>query len=116
MEMESYLEDVMPEEEIPPGKRVAANISQIKPITHKQKDMLVSLFDDLTIMHERLGHVAGMMSSLCKVMAPKQLMLVMKCSVCPLIQLMASPGLFDLLIQKERKELPDDKRKRIKEP
>ena len=45
-ELERYLADIMPDEEIPSGEKVAAKVSQIKPITYNQKDMLVSLFDD----------------------------------------------------------------------
>ena len=49
-----------------------------------------------------------MMSSLCKVLNPQQLMLIMKNAVHPLIQLNASPGLFNPPLKKECKELPDD--------
>ena len=48
------------------------------------------------------------MSSLCKVPKPQQLMVIMKNAVHPLIQLNASPGLFDPPLKKEHKELPDD--------
>ena len=65
--------------------------------------MLVSLFDDLTIAHERLGRVAGSMSSLCKVLSLDQLILVMKSSICPLVQLNTIPGLSNLLAQREKK-------------
>ena len=115
VETENYLEDVMPEEDIPPGERVAAEVSQIKPITHDQKDMLASLFDNLSVAHERLSRAVGTMSSMCKVMSPEQLMLIMKSSMWPLIQLNTMPGLFDPPIQQERKELTDDKEERIKQ-
>ena len=105
-EAERYLEDIMPDEEIPPGEKVAAKVSQIKPITYDQKEMLVSLFDDLSMAHERLSRVASSMSSLCKVMTQEQLMLIMKSSVQPMLQLNATPGLFDPPAQMEKKELP----------
>ena len=108
-ESERYLEDLMPDEEIPPGEKVAAKVSQIQPITYDQKDMLVSLFDDLSVAPERLSRAAGMMSSLCKRMTPEQLILIMKSSIQPMIQLNTTPGLFDLPAQKEKKELPDHK-------
>ena len=71
----------MPDEKIPPGEKVAAKVFQIKPITYNQKDMLVLLFNDLSVAHERLSRAAGTMSSLCKVMTPEQLMLIMKSSI-----------------------------------
>ena len=75
----------MPDEEIPPGEKVAAEVSKIKPITYDQKDMLVSLFNDLSVAHKRLSTAAGMMSLLCKVITPEQLMLIMKSSIWPMI-------------------------------
>ena len=114
METKRFLEDLMPEEEILPREKIVANTSHIKPFSYKQKDMIVSLFDDLSIAHERLGCAASTMSSLCKVMDPNQLLLIMKCSIYPLIQLLASPGLFDPLIHTEKKELPDNKQERIR--
>ena len=75
----------------------------------------MSLFDNLSIAHEHLSRVAANMSSLCKAMDPDQLMLIMKCSVRPLVQLSPSPGLFDTPTHKWRKELPDDKVERVKD-
>ena len=84
-ECERYLEEIMPDEDIPEGEKVAADVSQIKPLTYNQKDLIVLLF----------GRAAANMSSLCKAMVPDQLRLIMRCSVRPLVQLSASPGLFD---------------------
>ena len=109
------LKDLMPDEDIPEGAKVAVDVSNIKPLTYDQKDMIVSLFDDIVVAHEHLAHATGMMSSLCKVMDPQQLMLIMQYSIHPLMQLNASPGLFDPKIHKEKKELPDDRRDRVHE-
>ena len=114
-EHERYLEEIMPEEDIPEGEKVVADVSQIKPLTYNQKDLIVSLFDNLSIAHEHLGRAAANMSSLCKAMDLDQLMLIMKCSVRPLVQLSASPGLFDTPTCKRRKELPDDKAETMKD-
>ena len=110
-EHERYLEQIMPEEDIPEGEKVVADVSQIKPLTYHQKDLIVCLFDNLSIAHEHLSREAANMSSLCKAMDPDQLLLIMKCSVRPLVQLSASPGLFDKPTHKQRKELPDDKQR-----
>ena len=61
----------MPDVEIPPREKIAVDVSNIKPIIHDQRDMLVSLFNDISIAHERLGQAMGTMSSLCKVMNSK---------------------------------------------
>ena len=90
------LEDIMPIEDIPEGGKMVAETSNIKPLTYDQKDMIVSLFDDIAVAHEHLARVVGTISSLCKVLEPQQLMLIMNNTVCPLIQLNTSLGLFDL--------------------
>ena len=75
----------MPDEGIPEGEKIVADVSQVKALTYTQKDMKLSLFDNLSIAHEHLGRAAANMSSLCKVMEPDQLLLIMKCSVRPLV-------------------------------
>ena len=114
-EHEQYLEELMPEEDIPEGEKIVADVSQVKVLTYDKKDMIVSLFDNLSIAHEYLGRAAANMSSLCKVMEPDQLLLIMKCSVRLLVQLSASPGLFDTPINKRKKELPDNRAERVKD-
>ena len=93
----------MPEEDIPEGDRVVAVVCQVKALTYTQKDLIVSLFDNLSIAHWHLSRAAANMSSLCKIMEPDQLILIMKCSVRPLVQSSASLGLFDAPIQKWKK-------------
>ena len=114
-EHERYLEEIMPEEDISEGEKVVSDVSQIKPLTYDQKDLIVPLFNNLAIAHEHLGRAAANMSSLAKAMDPDQLTLIMKCSVRPLVQLSASPGLFDMPTHKRKKELPDDKAERVKD-
>ena len=87
---------------------MVAEASSIKPLTYDQKDMIVSLFDNITVAHVHLARAAGTMSNLCKVLDPQQLMLIMNNAVCPLIQLNISLGLFDLPAKPMQKELPDD--------
>ena len=107
-EVEGMLEDIMPEEDIPISEKMAAEASNIWPLTYDQKDMIVSLFNDISVAYEHLARAAGMMSSLYNVLNPQQLMLIMQNAMCPLIQLNALPGLFDPPSKKEREELPDD--------
>ena len=114
-ENEWYPEDLIPDEDIPEGEKIVTDVSQVKALTYTQKDLIVSMFDNLSITYEHLGRAAANMSSLCKVMEPDQLLLIMKCSVRPLVQLSAPPGLFDAPIKKRKKELPDDKADRVKD-
>ena len=115
MKVDGMLEELMPDEDVPEGAKVTVDISNIKPLTYDQKDMIVSLFDNISVVHEHFAHAAEMMSSLCKVMDLQQLILIMQCSIHPLMQLNASPGLFNSKIHKEKNELPDDRRDRVHE-
>ena len=108
LEIKGMLEDIMPVEDIPISEKMAAEASNIKPLTYNQKNMIVLLFDDISVAHEHLAQAAGTMSSPCKVLDPQQLLLIMKNAVCPLIQLNAMPGLFDPPMKLMHKELPDD--------
>ena len=43
---------MIPDEDIPEGFHVAMDVSKMKPLTFEQKDMIVSLFNDLAVAHE----------------------------------------------------------------
>ena len=55
MEVEGCLEELIPDEDILEGLQVVMDISNVKPLMFEQKDMIVSLFDDLAVAHEWLG-------------------------------------------------------------
>ena len=104
-EIEGMLEDIMPVEDIPDSENMAAEASNIKPLTY---NMIISLFGNISVVHEYLAWAPGTMSSLCKLLDPQQLLLVMRNAVHPLIQLYASPGSFDPPAKLTHKELLDD--------
>ena len=108
LEIKGLLEDIMLVEDILISEKTVAEASNIKPLMYNQKDMIISMFDDISVVHEHLAQAAGTMLSLCKVLDPQQLFLVMKNAVCPLIQLNVMPGLFDPPMKLVCKELPDD--------
>ena len=52
MEVEGHLEELIPDEDIPEGLWVVMDVSSVKPLMFEQKDMIVSLFDDLAVAHD----------------------------------------------------------------
>ena len=54
-------------------------VEDIKLMMYDQKDVLVKIFDDLEVAHDRM--VCGRMLSLSKVLDPWQLMIVMKATI-----------------------------------
>ena len=71
----------MPDEDIPMGPHNLEVVENIKPLSYDQKDMLVELFDDLKVAHDRMSMVCARMSTLAKVLNPSQFMLVMKATI-----------------------------------
>ena len=62
-EIEGMLEDIMPEEDILDSRKMAAEALNIWLLTYDQKDMIVSLFDDILVAHKHLARASGTMSS-----------------------------------------------------
>ena len=94
-EVESLLEEHMPDEDIPMGSHILEVVENIKPLSYDQKDMLVELFDDLKVAHDRMSRVCTRMSTLAKVLNPSQLMLVMKATIRLMIQLNTMAAFLD---------------------
>ena len=61
-------------------------VEDIKPLSSNQ-DILIELFNDLQEAHDQMARVCGKLSMLAKGLTPSQLMLVMKSTIRPMIQL-----------------------------
>ena len=79
-----------------------------------QKDLLVELFDDLEVVHDRMARVCGRMSMLAKVLNPSQLMLVMKATLRLMVQLNTTAAFLDTPASScHRKEVPQNRGERV---
>ena len=84
-------------------------VEDIKPLIFEHKDMLVKLFDDLEVAHYRMARVCGRLSSLLEVLNTPQLMIVLKATVRPMVQLNAVKNFLNTtMMTKRRVDLPDD--------
>ena len=89
-------------------------VEKIKPLSYNQKDLLVELFDDLEVAHDRMARVCGRMSMLAKVLNPSQLMLVMKVTIRPMVQLNTTTAFLDTPASpRHKKEVPQDRGERV---
>lgn len=114
-EVEDLLKIMMSSEKIPCGTSMAGMVENIKPLIFDQKDMLVELFNDLEVAHNHMARICGRLSSLSKVLNPAQLMLVLKATVRPMVQLNAVQNFIDTSVMTSRKmDLPDDRRDWVK--
>ena len=106
---ENSLEDIMPDEEVPKGEDVTHHVEEIKPISEEVKDMIVALVDNTAAVCCHAAFAAECLSTLAKICTLEQLMLIMKCSVRPMVQVVAAPGFLEPPARpKRQKDLPDD--------
>ena len=93
--IENMLEDIMPEEETPEGGEVAHLVQGINPISLEVKDMTVALMDHTAVACHHVGLAAECLLTLAKICTPEQLMIIMKCSIHPLVQVVMAPSFLD---------------------
>ena len=113
-EINRTLEEMMPPEDIMPGKIVSEQAEQKGPLTKEQRHLLADLFDNLEVVHEASTQTCSIMARLSRSLNSSQLELVLWASIRPLVQLNALGGLFDEpKTGPEQRELPDDIRERV---
>ena len=112
--IENMLEDIMPEEETPEGEEVAHLVQDINPISPEAKDMIVALMDHTAVACHHVGLPAECLLTLVKICTPEQLMIIMKCSIHPMVQVVAAPGFLDLPTKSKKRDLPNDPVERVK--
>ena len=94
---------------------MAGIVGDIKPLNFDQKDMIVKLFDDLEVAHEKMACVCSRMSSLSKTLTPAQLMVMKKATIRLMIQLNTTAKFLDTPAESRRKiDLPKDVNERVK--
>ena len=108
-EIEYHLEEMMPEQDILHGDTMAGMVSNIKLLNYDQKDMIGELFNDLEVAHKKMACVCERMSTLTKTLTPIQLMVVLKATIRPMIQLDMMARFLDTQMEsKEKVDLPKD--------
>ena len=89
------MEDMMPLADIPKGEDMAGDIDNLEPLTDDQRMQISELFDDMEVAHEPLAHSCSSLSILSRTLTSRQLLLLLKASIRPLVQLNIPPGLFE---------------------
>ena len=113
-EIKRALEEMMPPEDIMPGKIIVEWAKEKGLLTKEQRHLLVDLFDNLEVVHEASTQTCSIMARLSRSLNSNQLKLVLCASIRLLVQLNTLGGLFDEPKSgpKQRK-LPDDMTERI---
>ena len=113
-EIEKILEEMMPPEDITPGKTVMEQAEQKGPLSEEQVHQIAELFENLEVVHEASAQTCSIMARLSRSLNPDQLDLVLQASIRPLVQLNTLGVLFDEPKAGQRqRELPDDIKERV---
>ena len=109
------LEDMMPLAEIPSGKDVVADIDNLEPLMEEQRRQISELFEDMELAHEQLACTCSLLAILSRSLTSHQLVLLLKSSIRPLVQLNVAPGLFEeAKLGWQRMELPEEQHRQVK--
>ena len=112
-ETEALLEELLPENEIPPAADVVRAVRETDTLSGEDQELIAELFDTLESVHDQLATVSGLIGRLACKLKPNQLMLVLKSSIRPLIQLRSTAGVDMEATTSKPTELPEKQAKRI---
>ena len=86
-EVIAKLEEVLPESETASGEEVIKSIDELEALTKEQRHDIVEVFNNLEIAHKYLGQSCGLMGALSHLLSSRQLLLLLKASIRPLVQI-----------------------------
>ena len=89
------LEELLPDSETASGGDIIKTIEDVEALTEEQKHDIGEIFNNLEIAHEYLGRSCRLMGGLSRSLSSKQLLLLLKASMRPLIQINAITGFLD---------------------
>ena len=86
-EIETMLEAIMPEEELPEPDEMVRWANSIEPLSEESKETLVRMMEQLAEAHYQAGLAAQSMADLAITCSPAQTMTILKFAARPLVQL-----------------------------
>ena len=106
---EEKLEAMMPKSDLPDPSNALAQAKQLGDLMQEQKGLLAELFNELEVVHESMVRAIVTLGRLSQGLNGKQLLLVLKASVCPLVQINTLDKFWkDPASNLQKAELPDD--------
>ena len=111
---EERLEAMMPESETPDLEDLLLNTEEMGDLTKDQKELLGELFEELETAHESLARACSTLGRLSRGLNGRQLLLTLRASVWPLVQVNIVEKFWKDPAHKTRKtDLPDDLHQQI---
>ena len=105
----------MPEEDLPGGSDMVTQAEELDDLTPEQREHLTELFNELAVAHNSLAKASTTLGRLTRSLSSKQLLTVLKASICPLIQINTLENFWkDPAVTQRKTELPEDTYRRVK--
>ena len=99
-------------EEIPSSSEVLRKIEDPDDLTNEDRTLITEVFDSLEIVHSELASACSTLSRLSRSLKPKQLMMVLKASTRPLIQIKPA-SVLEPEVTSSSSDIPDDPEERV---
>ena len=107
-EVDQMLEEILPTDEIPRALGIIQVAQAEETLTEADQVLIAELFEALEVIHDQLATACSLLGRLFRTLRPEQLMIIIKASIRPLIQLNAAAGLDVTTTASKSSELPDD--------
>ena len=107
-ELDKILEEILPTEEVPSASGVVHLAKRVETLTKANQRVIVELFEALEIAHDQLATACSLLGRLSRTLKPEQLMVIIKASIRPLIQLNAMTRLDATAAVSKPSELPKE--------
>ena len=88
-------------------------MKEVDTLSESDQKLIAELFDTLETVHDQLSMASSLIGRLARTLKPNQLMLVLKSSIRPLIQLRTTAGVDIEATTSRPTELPEKQAKRI---
>ena len=110
---EKLLDELLPSDDIPSTSGVIQTVQGADTLSKTDQELIAELFDSLEIAYDQLATASGLLGRLSHMLKPPQLILALKASIRPLIQLRTAAGIELESFTGAPAELPDDQDERI---
>ena len=111
---EERLKAMMPESDAPDLEDILPKSEELGNLTSKQKELMGELFKELETAHKSLARACSTLGRLSRGLNGRQLLLTLRASVQPLVQLNIIDKFWKDPVQKtQRTDLPDDLHQRV---
>ena len=112
---EEKLEELMLEENILEGEEVISRIENVESLMDGQKENIGELFENMKVTHESLAWSCDLLGMLSQSLTSRQLLLLMRTSIHPLVQVNTLAGFMEEPSTSRKKvDLLESKPKRVK--